>query len=305
MSPDVMIHRFPAMGAEVEVQVAAGTADDAARVEALFAGHEQSMSRFLPDSELCALNTSGGRPFRTSPLLFDVISEACGWACVTGGVFDPTVIEALEAAGYDRRFDQLGARSAVLERPRAATGGWREITFDFDTDTITLPAGVRVDLGGIGKGYTVDRAIEALPPHTSAMVNAGGDLYAAGDGPDGDGWRVGVADPFSPDADLAVVVVRDRGVATSGSSKRRWQIGGDVYHHLIDPRVGESSASDLLSVTVIARSATEADVLAKTAFLLGSDEGPRFVERSAGCGTLAVTVHGDVLMSEGFREYLA
>lgn len=305
MSPDVLTLRFPAMGAEVELQIVGGAPADAARVEALFAAHERAMSRFLPDSELCALNASAGTPFRASPLLFDAVSEACGWACVTNGMFDPTVLEALERSGYDRAFEQIGARTAVLERPRAATGRWREVTFEHDTDTITLPPGAAVDLGGIGKGYTVDRAIEALPPHTSAMVNAGGDLYAAGDGPEGDGWRVGVADPLDADEDLAVVVVRDRGVATSGSTKRRWNAGTETYHHLIDPRSGSSSESDLLSVTVIARSATSADVLAKAAFLLGSVDGPRFVERSAGCGSLAVTVRGEVLMSEGFREYLA
>ena len=136
------------------------------------------------------------------------------------------------------------------------------------------------------------------------MVNASGDLYAAGDGPEGEGWRVGVADPFEPERDLAVVVVRDRAVATSGSSKRRW--GADArYHHLIDPRAGASSESDLLSVTVIAASATEADVLAKTAFLLGAEAGQRFVGAREGAASLAVTLRGEVLMSDRFAEYLA
>ncbi len=293
------------MGGVVDVQIVGGSADDAARVEALFAAHERALSRFLPDSELCALNAAAGTPFAASPLLFDAVSEACGWACVTRGVFDPTVLDALEAAGYDRPFAEIAGGTAVLDRPRTQTGRWRDIAFDFDHDRITLPPGARVDLGGIGKGYTVDRAIETLPARTSAMVNASGDLYAAGDGPAGDGWRVGVADPLAPEEDLAVIVVRDRGVATSGSSKRRWGSGDRRYHHLIDPREGMSSESDLLTVTVIASSATEADVLAKTAFLLGSSAGPRFVERTAGCGTLAVTLRGEVVMSEGFREYLA
>ncbi|MHB8377374.1 MAG: FAD:protein FMN transferase [Dehalococcoidia bacterium] len=305
MPPELARLTFPAMGGSVDVQIAGGAAEDAARVEALFAAHERALSRFLPDSEVCALNRATGAPFAASPLLFDIVSEACGWACVTGGAFDPTVLEALEAAGYDRPFDEVAGRTALLERPRTQTGRWREIAFDFDHDRITLPAGVRVDLGGIGKGYTVDRAIETLPARTGAMVNASGDLYAAGDGPAGDGWRVGVADPRAPERDLAAIVVRDRGVATSGSSKRRWGTGDRRYHHLIDPREGTSSEGDLLAVTVIARSATEANVLAKTAFLLGSSAGPRFVERSAGCGTLAVTLRGELLMSDGFREYLA
>jgi thiamine biosynthesis lipoprotein len=305
MSRKIVRHGFAAMGAEVEVQTVDGCADDATRIEALFAEHERRMSRFLPDSELCALNRSAGRPFAASPLLFDAVAEACGWACITDGVFDPTVIEALERAGYDGDFAAMRGGAAVIERPRATAGSWRDIAFDFESDGITLPRGARVDLGGIGKGYTVDRAIELLPPHASGMVNAGGDLYASGDGPDDAGWCIGVADPLAPDSDLAVILVRDRGVATSGRTKRRWQVGAVEYHHLIDAESGAPSESDLLSVTVIAGSATEADVLAKTAFLLGSARGPQFVERLSGCAALAVTTRGAVIASERFREYLA
>jgi thiamine biosynthesis lipoprotein len=304
MSPELLVDRFPAMGGETEVQISAGSSADLASVRSVFEAHERTMSRFLPESELCALNAAAGRPFVASPLLFDVISEACGWACVTGGVFDPTLLDALEAAGYDRPFERISGSAAVLDRPKAQAAGWRAIAFDFDRDTITLPAGVRIDLGGIGKGYTVDRVIEALPAETSAMVNASGDLYAAGDGPEGDGWRIGVADPFEPARDLATIVVRDRGVATSGSAKRSWAAGDVRYHHLIDADERTSSRSDLLAVTVLAPSATAADVLAKTAFLLGSVAGPRFIERSAGAACLVVTLRGDVLMTEGFQEYL-
>jgi thiamine biosynthesis lipoprotein len=296
------------MGGTVEYQAAGragGTAEELARLVALFAWHERTMSRFLPDSELCALNASRGTQFVASPLLFDVVTEAVGWACVTDGAFDPTLIGAVEAAGYDRPFEEMRGRTAVLDRPRThTTASWREIGFDFERDAIILPDDVRIDLGGIGKGYTVDRAIELLDPGASAMVNASGDLYAAGDGPDGDGWLVGVADPYAPERDLALVAVRDRGVATSGSSKRHWECGDRRYHHLIDPRTGMSSESDLISATVIAPSATAADVLAKAAFLLGAGAGPRFVERIAPCACMAVTLAGEVLMTERFREHL-
>jgi FAD:protein FMN transferase len=300
---------FPAMGAEVEYQLA-GSREDAdatrGRLARLFAQYEAVMSRFLPDSELSALNASSGSPFAASPRLFDVVAEAAGWACVTGGAFDPTLLDALESAGYDRTFAEVGGGGgvAVAARTGVCSGRWRDIAFEFERDTITLPAGVRIDLGGIGKGYTVDRAIESLPPDASAMVNAGGDLYASGAGPEGGGWIVGIGDPSEPERDLAAICVRDRGVATSGSSKRCWRSGDRRYHHLIDPRTGESSDNDLAAVTVIAPSATAADVLAKTAFLLGAGAGPRFIEGIAPCACLAVTLRGDVLVTERFREYL-
>jgi thiamine biosynthesis lipoprotein len=298
---------FRSMGGTVELQLPGERGAEVRRIEALFARHERTMSRFLPDSELCALNDTAPARFQASPLLLDVVSEALGWACVTDGVFDPTVIDALEASGYDRPFEQIagGAAVAAAERPRTRQRRWRAIDLDVERNVITMPGDMRLDLGGIGKGYTVDRAIEALGPGANAMVNASGDLYAAGDGPDGDGWYVGVQDPFALDRDLAVLNINDCGVATSGSIKRRWTVGDTRYHHLIDPREQRSSQSDLVTVTVVAPTATQADVLAKTAFLLGSRAGVRMVERFAGAECIAVTPAGDVLTTSGIPEYYA
>lgn len=300
---------FRAMGGTVDVQIVSGTAADEAAVEALFARYERTMSRFLPDSELCALNATTRAGFRASPDLFDAVQEALSWACVTDGLFDPTVIDALEATGYDRTFDDVEAREAVAIQDRPTTqvkrGDWRRIELDLDRSLISLPAGVRIDLGGIGKGFTVDRAIAMLGPGANAMVNASGDLYAAGDGPEGYGWHVGVQDPFALDLDIVVLNVNDCGVATSGSINRRWTIGDARYHHLIDPREQRSSESDLLTVTVVARTATQADVLAKTVFLLGSADGLRMIERFEGAECLAVTAAGDVVTTTGMSEHYA
>lgn len=222
---------FPAMGGEIEVQLPDGPEDGARRVKSLFVEHEQVLSRFLPSSELSAMNAHASRGFHASPLLFDVVSDALSWACITDGVFDPTVIDVLEASGYDRTFEQIagGTVVAVAARPTTQSGAWRNIEMDAERSLITMPKGVRIDLGGIGKGYSVDRAIALLGSGANAMVNASGDLYAGGDGPDGDGWYVGVQDPFNPDADIAVLNVNDCGVATSGSIKRRWTVGDTRY----------------------------------------------------------------------------
>lgn len=306
MSREPLIHEFLAMGGTAEVQIVDGDEEALLRVQRLFAEHERAMSRFRDDSELNALNASAERPFRASPLLFDVVCDAVGWACVTDGLFDPTVIDALEATGYDRPFDLLpAARAAIAERPRTQSGRWRAIVLDHDRETIALPRGVRIDLGGIGKGYSVDRAIGLLGPGANAIVNASGDLYAAGDGPEGEGWYVGVQDPFDSSEDVALLNVNDRGVATSGSTKRHWTLGDARYHHLIDPRTGTSSESEVATMTVVAPTATQADVLAKTAYLLGAREGLRFIERFPGAAAIAVTMRGEVLTSSGLAEYAA
>jgi thiamine biosynthesis lipoprotein len=306
--PERVAAEFPAMGGVVDVQIVDADATAVARVQALFAQYEEMLSRFRPDSELCALNESSGTQFAASSVLYDAVDEALGWACATDGVFDPTIIDDLEQAGYDRTFEAIAAgRVLTRTKPSAPQGErrWRDIALDMERNAITLPAGVRIDLGGIGKGFTVDRAIAAIGVGANAMVNASGDLYAAGPGPEGHGWYVGVEDPFDSGRDMCLLNVNDRGVATSGSIKRHWTMSDTRYHHLIDTRSGTSAQSDLLTVTAVALTATHADVLAKTAFLLGPEQGLRFVARFPDAECMAVTSRGDVLTTDGFGDYLA
>lgn len=290
MSPELVCHSFPAMGGSVEVQVAGGEVDLARTVERVFAEHESALSRFRSDSELSALNATHATPFRASLLLFDAVSEAIAWACVTDGVFDPTPSRDVAPAPHP---ELSGGGVAVLARPAIANGRWRRIQLDFEREAITLPVDASVDLDGIGKGYTVDHAIAAMGPHANALVSASGDLYAAGDGPDGDGWYVGVEDPFAPARDVMTLNVNDRGVATAG---RKPGTGGR-YRNDVD--------TDLAAVTVVALTATQADVLSKTALLLGSDAGLRLIERFDAAECVAITRSGDVLTTSGLPEYLA
>jgi len=305
MSPDGGTHTFPAMGGFVEVTIAGAGHAPAEDVERLFHAHEQALSRFRDDSELSALNASSACPFAASPLLFDAVSEAIAWACITDGLFDPTVIDVLESTGYDRPFEEMRRSGPGAVRAPRRTGDWRLVGLDFDRELISMPPDVRMDLGGIGKGYTVDRAFALLGIGANALINAGGDLYAAGDGPDGDGWYIGVQDPFAGDRDVVTLNVNDRGVATSGSTRRNWLLGDRRYHHLIDSRTRACSTSDIAAVTVIATTATQADVLAKTAFLLGWRRGVATLERFQGVECLAVTNAGDVVTSRGMAEYFA
>lgn len=300
------------MGGTVEVQAVGAGPEAVERVRALFAEYEGVLSRFVAESELCALNASAGAAFAASPILFDAVDESLGWACITNGTFDPTVLDDLERAGYDRTFEAIragGAATRVVTKHRSVRPArerpWRRIELDVARNAITLPAGVRIDLGGIGKGFTVDRAMALLGAGANAMVNASGDLYASGDGPDGHGWYVGVEDPFDIGRDLCVLNVSERGVATSGTTRRHWTMSDARYHHLIDARGGRPSASELATVTAVALTATHADVLAKTAFLLGADAGMQFIERFPDAECLVVTAGGEVLTSSGFGEYLA
>ena len=265
--------RFRAMGTEVELllDAAPGDAADAAlaSAEVEFERLEQIMSRFRPDSELSRLNRDG-RLDAASPDLARVVELALEARDATGGLFDVTVHDAVVAAGYDRSFDDLVADSSARSRP-APCGG----AVDVEGLRIELGAGTRLDLGGIGKGYAVDRVCEFLALSGPCLVNAGGDLSVRGGS-----WPVGVTDE--------VTLELERGaIATSGIDHRRWRRNGRELHHLIDPATGRPAKSAFVRVTVVAGSAAEAEVLAKAAFL-GADVGvPRVLVLTDGTTVLA------------------
>jgi FAD:protein FMN transferase len=261
---------------------------------------ERRFSRFLPDSELSQLNAAAGTPFRASPSLFRLVRLALEFARRSDGIFDPTIVRSLEALGYNRSFelvpDDCDARAHA---PTTTT--WRDVRLDALQNTVTLPERAGVDLGGIGKGIAVDRVAAMLG--SPALVNCGGDVFAAGRPPGEVGWRVGVSDPFAPDADILVLTVEDRAVATSSTMRRNWNAGGRRMHHLIDPRSGQPSTSDAVQVTVVAPTAVEADVYAKVALLRGADQGMQFLGTLASVEGLAVRHDGAVFQSANFGEY--
>ena len=248
--------------------------------EDLFHSMEARLSRFIPNSELCWLNGRAGRETRVSETMFDILEKALDMHSITGAVFDPAVLPELEKAGYDRSFEQVDRTADAL--PHDGRGGEfsvSQLRLDRERRTVTAPTGLRIDLGGIGKGYTVDGAARVLGPARDFVVNAGGDIFTSGAGPDGDGWLVGVTEPHDFDVYVSLVRLHDEALATSTTAVRRWQRGGRLLHHLIDPRTRQPSDSGVLSVSVIAPTAVQADVYAKTALLLGPVDGPRFLER--------------------------
>ncbi len=266
--------RFDAMGTNIELLLdapAGGRSDAVLRwAEAEFERLEQVLSRFRRDSELSALNRNG--MIEASLDLLSVVELALSAREQTGGLFDPTVHDALVAAGYDRSFPELAAcGQAPRENRRNSCGG----SVHLDGRTIRLQPGTHLDLGGIGKGYAVDRVADQIALTGNCLVNAGGDLAVRGGA-----WPVGVT------TDLTVELTRG-GIATSGRDRRCWHRGDEQLHHLIDPRTGAPAETDLVRVTVVAGSATEAEVLAKLAFLGGEVDVPRVLVTADGRVALA------------------
>jgi thiamine biosynthesis lipoprotein len=247
-----------------------------AEVEALFATNEAALSRFRPESELSRLNQRAGQGFvPVSPLLWDVLTDALALARVTDGLFDPTLLAALEAAGYDRSFADLPDKHLARQAPPAnpQLGCWAEVQVDPERQAVNLPSGVRIDLGGIAKGHTAAQAAGLLGQWGPCLIDAGGDL-TAGAAPTGyRGWPVAVAAPWDDvgemPEDLFALWLADASLATSGVDYRRWQHHDRPAHHLIDPHTGYPAATDLLSATVLMAEATDADAWATAAVIMG------------------------------------
>lgn len=326
--------RFRAMGSAVHLAVAPGAMPAAAvddlldaaeaRVETL----EQRWSRFRADSELSGLNRGAGVPQRVSAETAAVLALALeGWAR-TAGRFDPTVLDALVGEGYDRSFELLttpapldGGGGIVVgsagrptpepvelvsprRTPPAAVPGADRVDLDEASGVVMLPAGVQLDLGGIGKGRTADLVAAQLVADgaAGACVNLGGDVAVAGEGPDDGGWVIAVDDPFRRDVDLTLVLLSGGAVVTSSAARRRWVGPHGVAHHLIDPSTGRPGDAGLVAVTVVAGSAAWGEILAKAAFLAGAEGGTRIVTDLGG-EALLVTTAGDVVRTPGFGAF--
>lgn len=266
-APTLLRGCWPAMGTTARVLLT-GAADAGVlhEMEAEVERLEGLWSRFRPDSDLCRVNEGAGRPVDVDRLTADLVSLATGWWWATGGLFDPTVLRAVQQSGYSRSFE-LGPTQ--ISGPTSPAPGPGEVVVDDPAGTVVVPPGVGLDLGGIGKGAAADHLAEArLCP--GGLVDLGGDLRVWGPPPDrAPGWAVAVED-LRDGSTLAVLGLAEGAVATSSVLRRAWTSQGRRQHHLIDPRTGSPAQGEVATVTVVAGLAAGAEVLAKAALVSGS-----------------------------------
>ena len=255
--------RFEALGGQCELYSSStGHPSDLADTQAWVGTMHDRLTRFEPDSELSRLNAAAGRWLDISPELEALLGVSLDAYAMSDGLVHIGVLPALLAAGYTRDFGagQTPPTGEIVIAPPLPE------MLDVEAGRARLAPGTAIDLGGIAKGWLADRAVERIGPN--ALANFAGDLRARGEGPEGDGWPVGFGS--------TTVLLRDIGAATSGTGGRRW---GERLHHLIDPRTGIPAVTDLVEVSVLAPTGAEAEVLAKTALLLGRDAGARFLDK--------------------------
>ena len=306
---------FRVMNTDIELLIYTNEAEKAVTashtVETIFAETEASLSRFRPNSELSRLNQQGYLE-EASLLLYQNVEAALQMNLLTEGIFDPTILNALEAAGYDRSFELIGGAKAagphLLNTPAiiANYNNAQLLKLDPTRRSIKLPYGTHLDLGGIAKGATVDRVAEFLRQSgfENFMISAGGDMFLQGYPPQAvaeQGWSVAVQNPLAEakaaDEILTTLLISNKAVATSATTGRRWLVNGQRRHHLIDPRTGEPTDNGLAAVTAVATSVQRADVMAKTALILGPAEVQRrnLLQQTGLTSLLFVTLQGEMI----------
>jgi thiamine biosynthesis lipoprotein ApbE len=242
-------------------------------LEADLAAVDLACSRFRADSEIFALRASGGQ--QVSPLLAEAIAVALRAAELTDGDVDPTVGAAMSAVGYDRDFEQLQQAGPIMHQPVTVrtVPGWRQVRLE--GRTLTMPEGIQLDLGATAKAWAADRSAARIARQAGCgvLVGLGGDIAVAGPAPEG-GWRIRVQDVTStpdepPDGPYALVAIRDGGLATSSTRARRWQRGGDVLHHILDPRTGLPAEPVWRTVSVAAGTCADANAASTAAVIRG------------------------------------
>jgi len=291
------------MGTRIYVELWAEDTDQARGEQAIDAvlnemRHiDESMSVYKPTSEVSKVNDLAAKqPVKISDELFKLLTTALEYSRITEGAFDITYA----SVGYLYDFRERKRPSEQQIQSALPAINYRHVLLDPASTTVRFSQpGVRIDLGGIAKGYAVDRGIEILQTRgfTHALVNAGGDSRVIGDR-FGKPWVIGIRHPDHPDQVITRVPLTDSAFSTSGDYERYFDEGGVRYHHIIDPRTGHS-ASKVRSATVIAPTATRTDGLSKTAFVLGPDEALRIYNALPDVDAILVAPDGRILYTKG------
>lgn len=262
---------------------------------------EALWSRFLPESDLSRLNWAEGGSVKVDPLTVQLIDAMREGYAVTSGSYDPTLLPDVIAAGYQS--SQVDpARVTMLPASAHSPGNLAGVRVD--GTSVTMPLGTTLDAGGIGKGFAADLVVQRALDEGAwgAMAEFGGDIAVAGQAPDGQGWHLGLENPYRPDEHLDVVSLSRGGIVTSSQLKRRFGSGETATHHLVDPSTRRSAHTSVRTVTVIAGTAARAEVLTKRGFVEDPEQYLTWLPRVGAAGLLVLADHS-TLESTNWGDY--
>jgi thiamine biosynthesis lipoprotein len=264
---------------------------------------EQSLSRFRPDSELSRLNRSQGKMIRVSETFWDVLNLSLQTEHTSQGLVTPTVLNALETAGYSKDFDLIRSGGFEIDQEFTSKASLDDLIMIEEEKLVLLPVGLRLDFGGVAKGWAAQQVIEKLEKFGPALMDAGGDIMSGSALLDGSPWPIAIADPFHPDDDLEMLYLAGEGIATSGQDYRVWKLNGMRMHHIIDIRTGRPAESDVFSVTVVAPDVIQAEMAAKVVLITGSEAGLIWLEDQPDYAGYIIRMDNSKLISRHFSNY--
>ncbi|MCC7381048.1 MAG: FAD:protein FMN transferase [Deltaproteobacteria bacterium] len=308
-APPPMFERSaPAMGTELVVRIAlerrelepkaaeafAAALEEARRIEA-------ALSEWRPESPLGRLNANPTAAVELPAEEFALLERSLGWSKATGGAFDPTFASLWGLWRFDPG-DEARIPTASVARARAKLIDHRKVVLDPKRHTVRLGRGMKIGLGGIAKGYAVDRIVALLRARGFAnlFVKFGGELYLGGTRGDRP-WTAGIQDPRDRSRYFASISLENSAFTTSGDYERFLIKDGVRYHHIIDPATGYP-ARRCRSVTIVAPRAEDADALSTSVFVLGAERGLALIRRLPGVEAVIVTGDGKVVVSDGLKD---
>ncbi len=271
-----------------------------------FMDWEALLSRFLPGSELNHLNQEHNIWVPVSNVLWDVLQCARDAYAISNGLVNAAVLKAMENIGYVQDFSKIDkeAQNKDLVLENQAVFGFNKIQFKSSRQSVYLPSGCTLDLGGVAKGWAAQQAMLRLSRTAPALVNAGGDIAISNVQQSGESWSIGITDPFNPETYLQVLQVKSGGIATSGKDYHKWKVNGKWVHHILDPRTGQPAQTDLLTATILAPSVLEAETAAKTVFILGSQAGMQWLKSHSELAGLLIRDNKSIITNEKMQAVI-
>jgi thiamine biosynthesis lipoprotein len=265
--------------------------------------YEQMLSRTIEGSDVWRINHADGEPVEVSDDTAAILRCAAEISGKSGGAFDITIAPASTMWDFT---------SGNSELPDAETLAAAAALVDYsklqmDGNTVTLPKGMMIDLGGIAKGYIADQVKHYLEERgvKHAILSFGGNIVAIGKKPDGKDWKVGIQDIDKPTGEYMLVAANRGGsTVTSGIYERGFEVDGIRYHHLLNPKTGWPEQNELASVTILSEGSMEGDALATAAFILGTEKGLELIESLPGVEAVFIDRERQVTYSSGAKEYI-
>ncbi|MCM8770188.1 MAG: FAD:protein FMN transferase [Candidatus Omnitrophica bacterium] len=261
---------------------------------------EKVFSVHQSDSELSRINRLHGG--RLSPAMKDLIKRALSISQLSSGAFDPTCGALVSLYRKAEKTRRAPRESEIIKAKESV--GWEKLRVE--GDHLSMPAGMKLDLGGIAKGYIVDQVVRMLrvSGFSHGLVDGGGDIFCWGFNPEGYPWQVGIQNPWKASNILAILSLSDRGIATSGDYQRYLMIRGKKYGHIVDPRTGRTVQGFPTSVTVVASDCATADGLATACFVLGREQGMQLLRNLDGVEGMIIDQDGQKVTTPGWAKFL-